>query len=283
MLKRMACLTGLLGALVAFVHLSAAQDYTALPPKPAISDYGPFPSPQFKNTKPKANSSGTCGNPSTACIFYIGDFIFNPLYPPDLPNGLSNETDAVIQGSPYGAATWVPFTVPPGKGWQVTGLFTNNQADFGILDQSPNTPVSAAFYSVNQDMGAGNPGTVIASGIAAATSTPTGRAAFGLDEYTIQVSGLNFPLAPGKYWMAVVPICTNTANPFCFGRFFLSDVEYLNVTPGDAFGPAQPIDASFFDSPFFGIVFDPTYGLEGACGGFGCDAFSAGVLGKATK
>ena len=62
--------------------------------------------------------------------------------------------------------------------------------------------------------------------------------------------------------------------------FFLSDVEYINTTPSTLSGLREPLDNSFFDSPAFGLSFDPTNGSVGACGGFGCDAFSAGVLGK---
>ena len=49
------------------------------------------------------------------------------------------------------------------------------------------------------------------------------------------------------------------------------------------FGPPEPLEASFFDSPFFAASFDPANGPLGACGGYGCDAFSAGVLGKNVK
>jgi hypothetical protein len=273
-------LTALLAALIAFVYESAAaQNYTGTP-KPAISDYGPFTNPTFKNGKGKSTAGGTCGDPAAACLFYGGDFVFNPLGPPFLPNGLANESDLILSGTPYGAATWVPFTVPAGKGWEVTGLFTNNLSSYGVLDQAPTEPVAAAFWSINEGVSAGSAGTVIASGTSAATSTPTGRAAFGLTEYTVQVTGLSFPLAPGTYWMAVVPICTNTGDPYCGGVWFESDVEYINSTATNALGPAEQVDASFFDSAFFGFSFYPTNGPIGACFGFGCDAFSAGVLGK---
>lgn len=284
MAKKMASFTGLLlGVLMMFVYDSAAQNYTALPPKPTIQSYGPFTNPSFKNTNPGINTSGTCGVPAGACLFYGGDFLFNPLYPPFLANGLANESTTFVPGTPYGAAVWVPFTVPAGKGWDVTGLFTNNLSSFGVLDQTPNTPASAAYYSVNQAVAAGSPGNVIAAGIGAATSTATGRSGFGLSEFTIQVTGLSFTLAPGNYWMTVVPICTNPANTYCGGIFFLSDVEFLNMLPSNAFGPAEPVSNSFFDSPIFGTVFEPTYGELGACFGDGCDAFSAGVLGTKSK
>jgi hypothetical protein len=212
-------------------------------------------------------------------LFYGGDFLFDPLYPSSLPNGLANEVTVLVPGTPYGAATWVPFTVPAGETWDVTGLFTNNLASYGVLDQGTE-PTSAAYWSINKEVFAGNGGTVLDSGTSQATSTPTGRGAFGLNEYTVQVTGLSITLPSGKYWMMVVPICTNTANPYCSGVFFESDVEYINTTPTNAFGTAEPVDASFFDSPYFGQSFDPANGPLGACAGAGCDAFSAGVIGR---
>jgi len=277
MVKKMVCVTALLAALVAaFSRPAAAQDYTK-PLKPAISDYGPFTKVEFKNTLTR-RTDAMCGLPAAPCLFYGGDLVVNPVGPA-IANGLSNETTTLIPGTPYGGATWVPFTVPAGQTWTVTGLFTNNQSTYGVLDQATE-PDSAAFWSINQDVEAGSAGTVVASGTSAATSTPTGRSAFGLNEYTVQVTGISVTLAAGSYWMIVVPICTNAADPFCFGRFFLSDVEYVNVLPTNARGPAEPVDDSFFDSPFFLLTFDPTYGPVGTCFAIGCDAFSAGVLGS---
>jgi len=276
--KRALCSLGLAAALIPFAQPAAAQNYKGTPQR-TIQDYGPTGNPGYKNTTAKA-VSGKCGNPAYACLFYGGDFLFDAVYPSSLANGLANETTTFVPGTPYGAATWVPFTVPPGQTWEVGGLFTNNQASYGVLDQGTE-PTSVAYWSINEGVFPGNGGTVVASGTSPATSTPTGRAAFGLNEYTVQVVGLRLTLSSGSYWMSVVPICTNLANPYCGGVFFLSDVEYINTTPTNAFGPAEPIDAGFFDSPYFLLFFDPTNGPLGACGGFGCDSFSAGVLGKA--
>jgi len=270
-------LIALAAAVIPFAQPAAAQNITGTP-KPTVQDYGPFGKVQYKNTPTKV-ASGECGNPAGSCLFYGGDFLYNPLYPPDIPNALANESTIEVPGVPYGAATWVPFTVPAGETWFVTGLFSNNLATYGVLDQGAE-PTSVAYWSINEGLFAGNGGTVVDSGTSPATSTPTGRAAFGQSEYTIQVNGLRVTLTSGTYWMIVVPICTNTADPYCEGVFFESDVEYLNTTPTNAFGPVEPIDASFFDSPAFGLSFDPANGGLGACGGFGCDAFSAGVLGK---
>jgi hypothetical protein len=282
----------LAAALIPFAQPAAAQNYKGTP-KPTVQDYGPFPNAQSKNptnptnTTAATSASGKCGNPAGNCLFYGGDFLDDPLYPPTLPNGLANETTLFVPppstGGDYGAATWVPFTVPEGETWDVTGLFTNNLASYGVLDQGAE-PTSVAYWEINEGVFAGSPGTVVAGGyVSPATSTPTGRAAFSLNEYTVQVTGLSVTLTSGTYWMSVVPVCTNTSDPYCEGIFFESDVEYLNTTPTNAFGPPEPIDASFFDSGFFGATFDPANGSVGACGGFGCDAFSAGVLGKKAK
>lgn len=285
MVRRVFCSIGLVAALIPFAGLAAAQNYKGSP-KPTVQDYGPFGKIQFKNSNAASAAKpawGKCGNPAEACLFYGGDFLYDPLYPPSLPNGLANESTLIIPGTPYGAAVWVPFVVPEGQTWEVSGLFTNNQATYGVLDQGAE-PASVAYWSINEALFPGNAGINVAGGYASpATSTPTGRSAFGLGEYTVQVTGLSITLTAGSYWMIVVPVCSNTADPYCGGLFFESDVEYLNTKPANAFGPAEPIDASFFDSPFFGPSFDPTNGAPGACGGSGCDAFSAGVLGKIAK
>jgi hypothetical protein len=279
MVKSGFLLIALAVALIPFARPAAAQNYKGTP-KPTVQDYGPFGNVQYKNTTAKP-PSGECGNPAASCLFYGGDFLYDPLYP-NIGNALANETTVLVPGVPYGAATWVPFTVPAGETWFVTGLFSNNLASYGVLDQGTE-PTSVAYWSINEEVFAGNGGTVVDSGTTPATSTPTGRAAFGQSEYTVQVTGLRITLTAGSYWMAVIPICTNPANPYCDGVFFESDVEYLNTTPTNAFGPVEPVDAAFFDGPFFGQSFDPANGPLGACAGSGCDAFSAGVLGKRMK
>lgn len=275
------CSLALVAALISLVPLASAQNYKGTP-KPTIQDYGPFTNAEVPSTRASSASRpdpGTCGNPARKCLFYGGDFLFDPFYPPSLANALANENDTLVSGTPYGAATWTPFTVPAGQTWAVTGLFTNNLSLYGVLDQAPNLPTAAAYWSINESLSPGSAGTVIASGTSAATATLTGRAAFDTFEYTVQVTGLSFNLTPGGYWMIVVPLCTNTEDPYCAEVWFQSDVEYLNTSPANAYGPAEPIDAAFFDSPYFSLSFDPANGPLGACGGFGCDAFSAGVLG----
>jgi hypothetical protein len=278
-------LIALATALVSFTQVTTAQNYSGTP-EPTIQDYGPFPTSNVKpatTTKAsKSTPSGECGNPVAACLFYGGDFLDNPLYPPFLANGLANENTLIIPGNPYGAAVWIPFTVPTGETWDVTGLFTNNLSSYGVLDQGT-LPTAVASWSINEEVIAGSPGVVVDSGTSPATSTATGRSAFELTEYTVQVTGLSVTLGPGTYWLSVVPICTNSADSYCDGLFFTSDVEYLNTTPVNAYGPAEPLDESYFDSPIFGASFEPVWGPLGAAGGDGGDAFSAGVLGTIAR
>jgi hypothetical protein len=270
-------------ALIPFTQMAAAQNYKGTP-KPSIQDYGPFPTTTVTTAKAKATAppSGQCGNPWAACLFYGGDFLYNPVYPPFLAGGLANENTLFVSGNPYGAAVWIPFIVPAGQKWDVTGLFTNNQASYGVLDQGTQ-PSAVAYWAINQQVSAGSAGVEIDSGTSPATSTATGRSAFGLNEFTVQVTGLSITLAPGAYWLTVVPICTNLANPYCDGVFFTSDVEYLNSTPVNAYGPAEPLSQSYFDSPYFAFSFEPTWGPAGVLFGNGGDAFSGGVLGKIAK
>jgi hypothetical protein len=274
MVKRIFCLTALLAALIASGYQSAwaqSHSYTQKPVYPTIQQYGPFTTGVKGNTK----DPSACAH--NACLFYGGNFLDNVNFPPFLPNGLSNENDLIVGGTPYGAATWVPFTVPNNYWWFVTGLFTNNQSMYGALDCGEWNP--CAFYSISYGVSAANPGTVIDSNVVYATSTPTGRSAFGLSEFTTEVTGLYDWLGPGEYWLAVVPYCVNPNNESCFDRDFLSDVEVINGTAAGSRG-TEPIDSAYFDG-FFGMyMFYPTYGPMGACGGMGCDAFSAGVLGQ---
>src|ERR1700733_1370992 len=61
------------------------------------------------------------------CLFYAGDF---DDYASDA-NGLANEFDIIVS---TGAAVYAPFIVPQGKIWAVTGLFTDNFLEVGVLD-----------------------------------------------------------------------------------------------------------------------------------------------------
>jgi hypothetical protein len=167
----------------------------------------------------------------SGCLFYGGDF------DPNNPNanGLANETDLIVGGNPYGAATYQNFI--NSQNWNITGLFTNNLSSI-----SP----SSGYWEIRSGMSEGNDGTLIASGTQSGgnfSQTPTGRSGFGYTEYTDSATGLNVTLAPGMYWFAMVPEC-----PTCNGRSFNSNsLEGLNAV-GTQVSDDQFFTATFFDS-----------------------------------
>ena len=166
------------------------------------------------------------------CVFYGGDF------DPDNPNanGLPNENDAIVSGSPYGSATYQNFVEPYYD--FIGSLFTNNLS--GLNPKS-------AYWEIRSGISEGNGGILIASGTASGNNfsqTPTGRSGFGFTEYADRVSGLDVDLDPGTYWFAVVPNDPNNPN-----RSFNSNTFGLNSVGND-------IDnQQYWNSSFFGVNF----------------------------
>ncbi len=199
-------------------------------------------------------ADGKFDNPEPSTLFYGGDF------DPNNPNanGLSNETDLTVQGSPYGAATYQNFI--NSEAWNVTGLFTNN-----LSTLAPAT----AYWEIRTGVSEGNGGTLIASGIGSGANfsqTPTGRSGFGFIEYHDEVDGVGVCLAPGQYWFAVVPQDPN--NP---GRSFNGNTFGLNGIG------TQDLDKQFHNSSFFGMNFINA-DMEGVF-----PSFSSGVIGQPTS
>jgi len=162
------------------------------------------------------------------CAFYAGDINGND---PNV-NGLANENDAIVGGSPYGAATYQNFDFAGGV---VTGLATNN-----LSGLNPTT----AYWEIRSGVSEGNGGTLIASGTGATSNQATGRSEFGFNEYTNFVGGLSVNLGAGTYWMAVVPQDTGNAN-----RSFNSDTDGTNSVGSQTNGN------QYFNSAFFGANF----------------------------
>jgi hypothetical protein len=162
------------------------------------------------------------------CAFYSGDHDPNN----SNANGLANETDAIVSGSPYGAATYQNFVWGGGN---VTGLATNN-----LSGLNPAT----AYWEIRSGVSEGNGGTLVASGTGATTNQATGRSDFGFVEYTNFVGGLSVNLGAGTYWMAVVPNDPNNAN-----RSFNSNTFGLNAVG------TQVSDQQYWNSSFFGANF----------------------------
>src|SRR5262249_38379868 len=84
-------------------------------------------------------------------LFYGGDF--EPTNQD--ANAMAKEKDAIVNGTPYGAATFQNFIIPAGHTWTIESLFTNNLSDL--------TPTSG-YWQLRSGLSEGNGGTLIASG-----------------------------------------------------------------------------------------------------------------------
>jgi hypothetical protein len=186
-------------------------------------------------------------------LFYGGDF------DPNNPNanGLANENDAIVGGNPYGAATYQNFVKPINETWQITSIFTNN-----LSQLTPN----AGYWEVRTGMSEGNGGTLVASGTGSITHTPTGRSAFGYDEYTDNIHTGPVDLEGGGpiiFWIGGVPVCLP-----CNGRSFNSNTFGLNKIGNDT------DNLQFWNSAFFGANYTNANN-EGVF-----QDFSTGVIGS---
>ena len=159
--------------------------------------------------------------------FYGGDI------DPHQGTAVANENDALDHGNPYGSAVYQNFYAL--SNITVSGLFTNNLSSI--------TPTSG-YWELRSGVSEGNGGTLLASGTGSVTNTPTGRSAFGYEEYTNLVSGLSVALAPGQYWFAVVPECLT-----CQGRAFNGDTSGLNSVG------KSDLNLEYQNSPFYGQNF----------------------------
>ena len=177
-------------------------------------------------------------------LFYGGDF------DPNNPNanGLANENDAIVGGSPYGAAVYQNFVIANNHQWQVSGLFTNQ-----VTNQAP--PANA-YWEIRSGLSEGNGGLLLASGTAADSVMTNGV----VSTNTVAANAL---LTAGTYWFAVVPQAPNDAN-----RSFTGNTFGLG-----AIG-TQISDQQFWNSSFFMANFTNADN-EGVF-----PAFSQGVLGR---
>jgi hypothetical protein len=106
--------------------------------------------------------------------------------------------------------TYSDFLVTDPGGWLVNGAFSDN---FTFIDQSDVESLQAT-YEIRTGVTANSTGTLIASGISAVTTVPTGRTVL-VDttlyvEYRFIVSGLNLVLPPDHYYLNVAPIVPNS-------------------------------------------------------------------------
>ena len=215
--------------------------------------------------------TGRNGNPPTVpsycnpCLFYGGDWD---------PNSSVWVAYANWNTTALGTATvYVPFVVPAGHTWTVTGLFTNDLA----LNISAIDPPQAA-WSISYGVYKGSGGTVVASGTDSATFNPTGRNYQNTYfEYTTLVN-LSSPvvLSAGTYWLSVVPPCTNGNDSLCGGAaYYITD----STSKTNESGPPEPVHRSFTNAPNFGYDYINLCSPDEGYFPPSCSVMSAGVLG----
>lgn len=164
-------------------------------------------------------------------LWYNGDF--------DGYSGLINGV-----GSGYQSKVFDDFVVG-GTGWVVNEVWANNLINKDIIYDI--NMVNQAYWEIRSGLSVGNSGSVVASGTGSVSASPTGNNLFGyLDEYTIKVSGLNVPLSPGTYWLAVMPATDYDVV-----------VAYVSTTLGtNAIGsPSGNNQNNFLDWPVGGYIF----------------------------
>jgi hypothetical protein len=182
------------------------------------------------------------------CLFYAGDFDSNAID----ANGLANEFDIIVS---TGAAVYVPFIVPKGKTWTVTGLFTGNL----FLPFNPVIDPKVIPYEVRKGIpkNGGNGGTLVCHGRKRGAITLSVEQGEEYVYATIVRNIIGCRLPAGKYWMSVVPDCTNTKDSTCENgnrSFLMNDDGAMN----HRFGPLEPANNSFFNSAYFGANWEPS-------------------------
>jgi hypothetical protein len=121
------------------------------------------------------------------------------------------------------------FTVPDG-GWMVAAVFSNNSLYNAPL-------VSEACWEIRSGVSASEPGSVVATGISPATQTSNAAT----NDYRIQVNGLKVALAPGRYWLSVVPIGPASGQSFASATIGVNAVGELRRTNAAFNGDFAPI------------------------------------------
>jgi hypothetical protein len=233
--------TLLVSALVAvLISYAAAQDFSA--PK-ASFDPGPALASNLSGPPQSVPGPPSFCRP---CLFYAGDFDSNA----SDANGLANEKDIIVS---TGAAVYTPFIVPKGKTWIVTGLFTNNFLSAETLD--PRTIPYEVRVGIPK--AGGNGGKLVCHGTKSA-SLKLVEQGYGYRIFATKVENIKgCRLAAGKYWMSVVPYCTNANDGECTNgyRAYLSNDDGAMAR---RFGPLEPANDSFFNSLFFGANWEPS-------------------------
>jgi uncharacterized protein (TIGR03437 family) len=135
------------------------------------------------------------GTPSGSIGFYNGDC------QQGIPGVANWYTSAALFRRVYDR-----FTVPSG-GWTVGSVFSHSVTSIN--------GITLAAWEIRSGLSAGNPGTVVASGLSPATQTLRLTWPDGEQIARIEVDGLNVPLASGAYWLNVSPVIDSTPGYVC--------------------------------------------------------------------
>ncbi len=117
-------------------------------------------------------------------------------------NGDRNGVESIFATSTGGnvGAVYDDFNVTAPTGWDVTGV----TGDFRLPDA-----VTTVSWEIRSGMSAGNGGTVVESGTSSSLTlteiAPANPANDHGPVYQLSVTGLNFTLGPGTYWLSLVP------------------------------------------------------------------------------
>jgi hypothetical protein len=143
-----------------------------------------------------------------------------------------------------------------GLTWDVTSIWCNTAMRI--------TGVTQASWEIRSGMAPGYGGTIVASGLSAATQTPTGRFINLQPEYTISVSSLNLYLTPGTYWLDVAPLVGSDPGTGGFldsYASFTTGANAFNAPPGDNVNGLLDWTGSY--SPFLSVGFGISMGVAG--------------------
>jgi hypothetical protein len=194
-------------------------------------------------------------------LWYNGDF-----------NGSGNSMSNYYEYEDYGGGIYYvgyshvydDFMVPAG-GWTVDSVWSNNRFTSGVV-------VTGATWEIRSGVSAGNGGTLVQGGSAFPTLTDTGRGTGGYTEYQVLISGLNFHLDPGTYWLNVTP--TKVVGDSYSYNSATSGLNAVGQPAGDNgnsyftwfyhFGSGQQDGASFVNiNTYLGFPVDYSMGIAG--------------------
>jgi len=254
----------LMGVLAAAMLTAWAQDAKPLPP-PTVREAVAIPATAPLTAAPDLHANTPPANlffcPPKTCLYYSGDLDStspnsNALFDIDNPGiGISD------------AEVWVG--VKPRKNATVTGTSGN------YYNTATGIGINPTPFTVQTGITAGHAGKTVCktSGNAVFHAYGSCNIALNCDNYYISKLKKSCMLKKGRvYFVSMQPQYNDSTT---IGYLQDDDGAHANKQ-----GWPEIVDDSYFNSSSFGIIYEPTSGSSGACGGFGCDGFSISLTGK---